>query len=544
VSPSITRIFGYQADELIGTSLVDLLHPDHVTGAMTMLQATAESEPGVPTPVEWRVRHREGRWLHVETVCNNLLAEPTVRGIVLNTRDIGDRKVLEEQLTHQAFHDPLTGLANRVLFLDRVAHALNLMTRHRQTLAVLFVDLDGFKNINDSLGHAAGDALLAVIARRLLTCVRTADTVARLGGDEFAFLIEGATDENSASAVAERVAEAVRQPIDLEGKEVVITSSIGIATADMEGNAADLLRDADMAMYAAKGRGKARYERFEPGMQARALERLELQGDLRRAAEHLQEFRILYQPIVLLRTGELIGVEALLRWDHPRRGTLSPADFIPMAEETGVIMSIGSWVLRQACCEARRWRDESLGGRSFSLTVNVSGLQLQHDRMVEDVREALELSGMEPHDLVLEITESVLMREDDVLVDRLCALKELGVRLAIDDFGTGYSSLGYLQRFPIDILKIDKAFIDDVGHEDIEPALVRAIIALGGSLQLQTIAEGVELQQQSRGLQELGCEMGQGYFFGRPATAKEIDSVLDSVESQARFPGGGARAIH
>jgi EAL domain-containing protein (putative c-di-GMP-specific phosphodiesterase class I) len=279
-------------------------------------------------------------------------------------------------------------------------------------------------------------------------------------------------------------------------------------------------------------------------MQARALERLELQGDLRRAAEHHREFRSLYQPIVLLRTGELIGVEALLRWDHPRRGILSPADFIPMAEETGVIMSIGSWVLRQACREARRWRDEALGGRSFSLTVNVSGLQLQHDRMVDDVREALEESGMQPRDLVLEITESVLMREDDMLVDRLSALKELGVRLAIDDFGTGYSSLGYLQRFPIDILKIDKAFIDEVGHEDIEPALVRAIIALGGSLQLQTIAEGVELQQQSRGLQELGCEMGQGYFFGRPATAAEIDSILDSADGRARFPGDGAGAIH
>jgi diguanylate cyclase (GGDEF)-like protein/PAS domain S-box-containing protein len=544
VSPSITRIFGYQPDELIGTELVDLLHPDHVTGAMAMLIATAESEPGSTTPVEWRFRHRDGRWLHVETVCNNLLAEPTVRGIVLNTRDIGERKVLEEQLTHQAFHDPLTGLANRVLFLDRVAHALNLMTRHRQTLAVLFVDLDGFKNINDSLGHAAGDALLAVIARRLLTCVRTADTVARLGGDEFAFLIEDATDQNSASAVAERVAEAVRQPIDLEGQEVVITASIGITTADMEGTAVDLLRDADMAMYVAKGRGKARYERFEPGMQARALERLELQGDLRRAAEDHHEFRILYQPIVLLRTGELIGVEALLRWDHPRRGTLAPADFIPMAEETGVIMSIGSWVLREAWGEARRWREGAGVGRSFSLTVNVSGLQLQHDRMVDDVREALEESGMEPHDLVLEITESVLMREDELLVDRLSALKELGVRLAIDDFGTGYSSLGYLQRFPIDILKIDKAFIDDVGHEDIEPALVRAIIALGGSLQLQTIAEGVELQQQSRGLQELGCEMGQGYFFGRPATAAEIDSMLDSVDGRARFPGDGAGAIH
>ncbi len=544
VSPSITRIFGYQPQELVGAALVELLHPEHAASALAMLAATAESGPGATAPVEWRFRHREGRWLHVETVCNNLLAEPTVRGIVLNTRDIGERKVLEEQLTHQAFHDPLTGLANRALFLDRVAHALSLMSRHRQTLAVLFVDLDGFKNINDSLGHAAGDALLAMIAKRLLTCVRSADTVARLGGDEFAFLIEDATDENSAAAVAERVAEAVRLPAELEGKEVVITASIGIATADPECSATDLLRDADMAMYVAKGRGKARYERFEPGMQARALERLELQGDLRRAAEHHREFRILYQPIVLLRTGALIGVEALLRWEHPRRGMLSPADFIPMAEETGVIMSIGSWVLREACREARRWREGALHGRPISLTVNVSGRQLQHDRMVDDVREALRESGMDPRDLVLEITESVLMQEDDVMVERLAALKELGVRLAIDDFGTGYSSLGYLQRFPIDILKIDKAFIDEVGHDGIEPALVRAIIALGGSLQLETIAEGVELQQQSRGLQELGCEMGQGFYFGKPARASEIDAMLEGPSGGARFPGDGAEAIH
>ena len=544
VSPSITRIFGYQPDEIIGTAFVELLHPEHVTSAMTMLVATAESEPGVTAPVEWRVRHREGRWLHVETVCNNLLGEPTVGGIVLNARDIGERKALEEQLTHQAFHDPLTGLANRVLFLDRVGHALSLVTRHRQTLAVLFVDLDGFKNINDSLGHAAGDELLEIIARRLLTCVRTADTVARLGGDEFAFLIEDATDSHSASAVAERVAEAVRQPIMLAGKEVVMTASIGIATADMEGSAADLLRDADMAMYVAKGRGKARFERFEPGMQARALERLELQGDLRRAAERDGEFQILYQPIVLLRTGELIGVEALLRWDHPRRGLLSPDEFIPMAEETGVIVQIGNWVLREACRQAQRWRRGAGGGRSFSLTVNVSGLQLQHDRLVENVRAALDESGMEPRDLVLEITESVLMREDDLLVERLRALKEVGVRLAIDDFGTGYSSLGYLQRFPIDILKIDKAFIGEVGHDGIEPALVRAIIALGGTLRLQTIAEGVELQQQSRGLQELGCEMGQGYFFGKPVAASDIDSLLETSCDGIRFPEDGAPAIH
>ena len=544
VSPSISRIVGYSPDELIGTELVELLHPDHVTGAMAMLVATAESEGGVTAPVEWRVRHREGRWLHVETVFNNLLGEPTVGGIVLNTRDIGERKALEEQLTHQAFHDPLTGLANRVLFIDRVGHALNLVSRNRHALAVLFVDLDGFKNINDSLGHAAGDELLAIIARRLLTCVRTADTVARLGGDEFAFLIEDATDDNSATAVAERVAAAVRKPIVLDGKEVVMTASIGIATADGEGSAADMLRDADMAMYVAKGRGKARYERFEPGMQTRALERLELQGDLRRAAERNGEFQILYQPIVLLRTGELVGVEALLRWDHPRRGLLSPAEFIPMAEETGVIVSIGNWVLREACRQARRWRDGSVGDRSFSLTVNVSGLQLQHDGMVDDVRAALEESGMDARDLVLEITESVLMQEDELLVDRLRALKELGVRLAIDDFGTGYSSLGYLQRFPIDILKIDKAFIDDVGHEGVEPALVRAIIALGGTLRLQTIAEGVELRQQSRGLQELGCEMGQGYFFGKPVVASDIDALLDATEGGTRFPEDGAPAIH
>ncbi|HEY9514672.1 MAG TPA: EAL domain-containing protein [Gemmatimonadaceae bacterium] len=543
ISPSVTRIFGYSPEDLHGTNLVDLLHPDYVTGAMAMLVSTSENLTDVTSPTEWRVRHREGRWLHVETVGTNLLDEPTVRGIVLNTRDIGERKALEDQLTHQAFHDPLTGLANRVLFLDRVGHALTLVRRHGQALAVLFVDLDGFKMVNDSLGHAAGDALLVAVSRRLLTCVRAADTVARLGGDEFALLIEDAAGDYSTTAVAQRIEEAVRQPIELDGKDVVVTASIGIASAGVDGSAADLLRDADMAMYVAKDHGKARYERFEPAMHTRLLDRLELQADLRRAVDRGNEFGILYQPIVLLSTGELIGVEALLRWAHPERGLLAPAQFIPIAEETGLIVPIGRWVLRQACLQAERWQRARAGARALSLTVNVSGYQLQRDGIVNDVRAALDESGLDATSLVLEITESVLMRDDELLVERLRAIKDFGVRLAVDDFGAGYSSLGYLQRFPMDILKIDKAFIDSVGTDGIEPALVRAIIALGDNLRLQTIAEGIEHPHQSLGLQELGCEMGQGFFFGRPASVAEIDALLRAGQG-TRFPGDTTPTMH
>jgi diguanylate cyclase (GGDEF)-like protein/PAS domain S-box-containing protein len=527
VSPSVSRIFGYEPPELVGTRLADLLHPDDAANAMASF-FTAASRPGVTAPTEWRVRHYDGRWLHVETVGTNLLHEPTVRGIVLNTRDISERKALEAQLTHQAFHDPLTGLANRVLFLDRVSHALSLVRRHSQTLAVLFVDLDSFKTINDSLGHTAGDRLLITIAERLLTCVRTADTVARLGGDEFALLIEDATDDNAASAVADRVAAAVRHPIQLEGKDVFVTASIGIATATDEGSASDLLRNADMAMYMAKSRGKARYERFEPGMHAKALERLELQADLRLALDRGGEFTLLYQPIVMLQTGDVKGVEALVRWNHPERGVLTPMQFIPLAEETGLIVPLGRWVLREACRQAALWQARRGTGHPLTLTVNVSGHQLQYEAVVDDVRRALSDSGLDPRQLVLEITESVLMQQNEVILERLRALKAVGIRLAIDDFGTGYSSLGYLQRFPVDILKIDKAFVDDIGSAGTEPALVRAILALGETLQLQTIAEGIEQSRQLSGLQELGCEMGQGFYFARPVEVVEIDALLDA----------------
>jgi diguanylate cyclase (GGDEF)-like protein/PAS domain S-box-containing protein len=525
VSPSMTRIFGYDAVEMLGARLTTFLHPDDTAGALELI-ASAASQPGATARREWRVRHRDGHWLHVETAGTNLLDEPAVRGIVLNTRDISERKALEAQLTHQAFHDPLTGLANRVLFLDRVSHALTIGRRHRQTLAVLFVDLDGFKVINDSLGHAAGDRLLVAIAGRLLTCVRDSDTVARIGGDEFAILIEDATDEHGAAMVAERIASALRRPITLEGQEAFMTASIGIATASEEATAADLLRNADMAMYVAKSQGKGRHERFEPHMHANALDRLELQAELRHALDRGGEFTILYQPIVRLRTGEVTGVEALVRWMHPTRGLLTPAQFIPLAEETGLIVPLGRWVVSEACRQVQRWQRGRSADRALTLTVNVSGYQLQHEGVVDDIQRALIDSGLDPRHLVLEITESVLMQQSDTMLGRLRALKALGVRLAIDDFGTGYSSLGYLQRFPVDILKIDKAFVVDVQSTGADSALVRAIIALGDTLKLQTIAEGIELQQQLAGLQAMGCEMGQGFFLARPVSVEQIDALL------------------
>jgi diguanylate cyclase (GGDEF)-like protein len=482
------------------------------------------------------MRHRDGHWLHVETAGTNLLGEPTVRGIVLNSRDVSERKALEAQLTHQAFHDPLTGLANRVLFLDRVGHALTLGRRQQQSLAVLFLDLDDFKVVNDSLGHAAGDRLLSAIAGRLLTCVRDSDTVARIGGDEFAILVEDATDDHGATMVAERIAAALQRPILVQSQEVFMSASIGIATATEETAAADLLRNADMAMYVAKSQGKGRFERFEPRMYAAARERLELQADLRQALERGDQFTIHYQPIVWLRTGEVTGVEALVRWMHPTRGLLLPLQFIPVAEETGLIAPLGAWVVREACRQVQEWQRGRPAGSPLTLTVNISGYQLQSDGVVDDIRGALAESGLDPSHLVLEITESVLMQHSDTMLERLRALKAIGVRLAIDDFGTGYSSLGYLQRFPIDILKIDKAFVDDVQSSGTESALVRAIIALGDTLRIQTIAEGIELQRQLAGLQAMGCELGQGFFLARPVTGAQIDALLAAA-------GGGPAVI-
>ena len=534
VSPSVTRVLGYTPAELEGRPLMDILHPDDLARAQEVLSRSGRPAPGAPTePHEWRVRHRDGRWLEVESVGTNLSDEPTVGGIVVNTRDVSERKLLEQQLTYQAFHDPLTGLSNRSLFLDRVTQALHRLRRRGSgpsapPLAVLFLDLDNFKTVNDSLGHIAGDRLLIAAAVRIVGCVRTSDTVARLGGDEFAVLIEESAGEASASAVADRITQALRESFTVEGKEVVVTASVGIATAREAGagaTASDLLRNADMAMYTAKSRGKGRHETFEAHMHREVMNRLELEGDLRRAVAGGTEFALVYQPIVDLRSGAVSGVEALVRWNHRGRGLMYPSQFIPLAEETGLIVPLGTWVLREACRQAQEWDSRSPGG-ALTLTVNLSGHQLQHAGIVDVVHDALAASGLAGDRLVLEITESVLMQQTDLMLQRLRALKTVGVRLAIDDFGTGYSSLSYLQRFPIDILKIAKPFVDDVGLPSTDPALARAIIALGETLCLRTIAEGIEAPEQLAGLRALGCELGQGYYLSRPLSGAAMGELL------------------
>jgi diguanylate cyclase (GGDEF)-like protein/PAS domain S-box-containing protein len=543
VSPSIQRLFGYVPSDLEGKPLIDLLHPDDAVHAAAAF-ATATGPGSVTAAAEWRIRHCDGRWVAIEAVGTNLLHEPTVRGIVVNARDVSDRKALEAQLTHQAFHDPLTGLANRALFFDRVTHALERRGRMQEGLAVLFLDLDNFKTVNDSLGHAAGDRLLVAAAVRLGVCVRASDTVARLGGDEFAVLIEDATGD-IASVAAERITSALRAPFELEGKEVFVTASLGIAFAEAGSTASELLRNADMAMYTAKGRGKGRSERFETRMHREALDRLELEADLRRALER-DEMILQYQPIVSLDTGSVIGMEALVRWRHLDRGLMYPGQFIPLAEETGLIVGIGEWILREACRQAKAWEVKWHPDVPLTLSVNISGQQLQHAGVVDSVRRALARSGLRPHDLVLEITESVLMQHTETMLARLTELRAVGVRLAIDDFGTGYSSLSYLQRFPIDILKIAKPFVDDVGTGEGNPALARAIIALGESLSLRTIAEGIELREQWMGLRALGCEMGQGYFFARPLAAEAMGQLIaDNARGMppAPAPPKGRRAL-
>jgi diguanylate cyclase (GGDEF)-like protein/PAS domain S-box-containing protein len=529
-SPSITRLFSHQPSELQGLALTELVHPDDTLTVQLFLHRTMAGG-GTVASVNWRMWHRDGSWRAVESIGMNLLEDSSVRGIVLNTRDVSERKTLEDELTHQAFHDPLTGLANRALLKDRTEHALTRTQRNAQApQALLFLDLDNFKMVNDSLGHAAGDSLLVEAARRLLACVRASDTVARLGGDEFAVFIEDPAEDVGCTQVAERIIAALARPFAIGRREVFVGASLGIATA-RDGDGADgLLRNADMAMYLAKTRGKGRYERFAPEMHVSAVERIELESDLRHAIDN-GDLVLHYQPIVILTSGEITGVEALVRWRHPRRGLLAPAQFIPLAEETGMILPLGAWVLREACVQGQRWRAQRGTDDPLAVTVNVSGRQLQSPQFIGDVRAALDQSGLMPHALILELTESVLTTQTETVQSTLHALKAVGVRLAIDDFGTGYSSLSYLQRFPIDILKIAKPFVDDVVAHSTSTtgnrrALAQAVITLGATLSVRTIAEGIELPQQLQRLRELGCDLGQGFHFSRPIPAEQLEDML------------------
>ncbi|MGH2699465.1 MAG: putative bifunctional diguanylate cyclase/phosphodiesterase [Actinomycetota bacterium] len=663
-SPSVERVLGYSPDQLVGTELGDLIHPDDATRVSDFHDDFMLRPHATSARIEYRLRHADGTYKHVDNVRTNLLADPDVRGLVINSRDITDnkksadalreseerlrflvehvpsvvytaetgpdgrwlyvspqihallgftanewmsdperwwkqlhpddraavvddeealllgsgdrsvaieyrmmtrdgrtiwinddativrdergaplywsgvlsditdRKVLELQLQHQAFHDSLTGLANRALFTDRVEHALQRAQRGAEQVAVLFLDLDDFKTINDSLGHDAGDELLVTVARRLRRCLRPADTVARLGGDEFAVLLEG-ENVDSASTIAERTVKAIEEPLQLGDREVTMHVSAGIELGDSQRHSAgDLLRNADVAMYVAKGKGKARFEIFDSSMHAAALERLEIRADLQRALID-REFVVHYQPIVGLQESRIVGMEALVRWRHPQRGLVAPLEFIPVAEETGLIVPIGRWVLEEAAKQAKRWQAESQHGEDLTMSVNVSARQLMRAEIVDEVAAVLRHTGIPPQTLILEITESVLMNDRSAAISRLHQLRELGVCVAVDDFGTGYSSLGYLSSLPIDILKIDKSFIDRVAAGSEDSAIAKAVIKLGNSLSLTVVAEGIEAADQATTLRAMHCHRGQGFYFSEPLDATGVDDLLLSVAADA-----------
>jgi diguanylate cyclase (GGDEF)-like protein len=440
-----------------------------------------------------------------------------------------------DQAMHQALHDALTGLPNRALFVDRLEHALARRGRSGKGAAVLFIDLDNFKTINDCYGHAHGDALLASVTSLLLGCLRSGDTAARFGGDEFAILIEEGGDLETAAGVADRLLDTFDQPLELVGDEVTVRASIGIAVAGPKDTAADVLRNADMAMYRAKSAGKARFAVFEPAMHMALMTRVELEGDLRRAIDS-GDVEVHYQPVIDLLSGETRGFEALARWRHRKRGQISPTEFIPLAEEAGLIGRLGAFVLGEACREVRDCQVRS--GYPVGVTVNVSGAQLQTGDAVAEVKKALEESGLAPESLTLEITESVLMQDTAATIEKLWALKKLGVHLAIDDFGTGYSSLGYLRHFPIDVLKVDKSFVDALAARSGDGTLVHAIVQLGHTLGLVVVAEGIEHEEQVHRLLEMGCVLGQGYFFSPPVKGSHLVTMAGSARMPS--PGGAA----
>ena len=527
-TPSAKRILGYEADELEGQRFTTLLHPDDVEQALAAFTGVA-FRTGTSITAEWRVRHSDRSWHHVEVIATNLLDDPTVEGIVLTMRDVSERKTLEEELKHQAFHDALSGLANRALFRDRLEQALARAARSDTSLAVLFLDLDDFKLINDSLGHAAGDTLLVEVSRRLAGSLRGGDTAARFGGDEFAILVEQTSGPEESCEVAERIIAELNEPMTIDDREIKVRASIGIALSPAGAeDPAELMQAADVAMYAAKSKGKGCYEVYQPALQEAVMERLEHTADLQRAVDH-HEFVLHYQPILSLEGQDRVGLEALIRWEHPEHGLLLPKDFITLAEETGLIVPIGRWVLREACEQARQWQIQHDGvAHHMRVSVNISVRHFQHDSFVNDVSRALEESGLDPTCLVLEITENVLVQDAESVVDRMLKLKVLGVTFAIDDFGTGYSSLSYLKRFPIDILKVDKSFVDDVVEDQ---ALAEVIVQLARTLNLQTVAEGIEQARQIESLRSFGCQFGQGFYLSKPLPTDKVDTFLSEIDT-------------
>ncbi|MBA3687752.1 MAG: EAL domain-containing protein [Chloroflexi bacterium] len=523
VSPAIERILGEPAATRSDQPVTELVHPEDAEWITALLERLAAT-PGSVSRGEVRMQHADGRWRWIEVVGTNLMSDPDVRGIVLNCRDVTDRRTLEEQLRHQAFHDPLTNLANRPLLIDRIEHELEGRPMESPaTTAVLLLDLDDFKTVNDSLGHTAGDELLAAVADRVRAALRGRDTAARIGGDEFGILVR--TGERAeVEAIAERILGSIREPIDLGDHHLTVAASMGIVYVDgRQATADELLRSADVAMYMAKARGKDRFVVFEASMHDAAVRRLRLKADLEHGLEAGQ-FHLLYQPIIDLASGGPVGLEALLRWNHPS-WMIGPSEFVPFAEETGMIIPLGRWVLEEACRHAVAL-EATPAGRGLDVSVNVSAVQLARHEFPDEVAAVLKATGLDPSRLIIELTESVLLDREGAPMTSLTRLHELGIRLAIDDFGTGYSSLSYLHDLPIDILKIDISFVAalDAGRE--APAVVRSIIRLAGTLGLHTIAEGIERPEQAGRLRTLGADYGQGFHFAPPLSAEELATYL------------------
>ncbi|MDQ1627908.1 MAG: hypothetical protein QOI54_1652 [Actinomycetota bacterium] len=537
-SPALSSLLGLDpgADQ---ASYAAGFHPeDHPLLAAAVQDC--RSQPGELVELELRVAG-EGheRWLAARLV--DLATVPSVGGTLMVLQDVTARKMLERELTHSAFHDSLTDLPNRALLRDRLETAIARSTRTGQGLAVLFFDLDNFKTVNDGLGHGVGDELLRTLAERFRTVLRPEDTIARMGGDEFAVVAEALLDPEMASGVAERLLAVLAVPLPVGGTAVHVGASIGIAMATSGSTAEQLLRDADAAMYAAKAAGKGRFQIFVPAMHERVVQRLEMEADLRAALER-HEFTLDFQPTIALRDGAVTGFEALLRWRHPD-GLVRPDQFIPIAEETRLIVPIGRWVLREACMEAVSWQQP---GKSLSVAVNVSVRQLEDPDLLNDVRHALVASGLEPGLLVLEITESTLVSNPSAVAECLGRVKSLGVRIAVDDFGTGYSSLAYLRQFPIDILKIDRSFVNGISTDTAADVLVRSLVELSRSLSLETVAEGIETLQQAEKLRADGCQSGQGFLFARPMPADRVPRFLaeDRGLPWAAFVAPGRSSAH
>jgi diguanylate cyclase (GGDEF)-like protein/PAS domain S-box-containing protein len=531
-SPAVSDLTGYTPDEVLGRRPLDYVHPDDRDRVRDYLGRRLQPARSTAS-VQFRMMRKDGSWCDAEAVVANQLDRPSVAGYVVNIRDITERKEFEALLAHRALHDSLTGLPNRQLLLDRAEQMLARARREIQPVAAFFIDLDNFKDANDSLGHEAGDRLLQAVAARFVTMLRASDTIGRMGGDEFVILAEGLSLAAGPEMVAERIREVLRKPFQIEGFKIpiTVTASIGIATGDRQ-SAQELLRDADVALYRAKATGRDRSVVFEAAMQSAALDRLALRSDLESALERKQFF-LVYQPIFDLDNVRIRGVEALLRWRHPTKGVVVPDGFIPALEDTGLIVPVGRWVLWEACRQVAAWRQQ---GYPITASVNVSMRQLETDQLVLDVRDALAASGLDAGSLTLEVTESTLMRDAEGTVARLRRLKNLGVMIAIDDFGTGYSSMAYLRQFPVDVLKIDRSFVAEVDGSADSAALIHTLVELGRTLGLVTLAEGIEDDVQLDRLRFERCDTGQGFIFSRPVEPSEIEALLTASACSSSGP--------